>query len=139
MLVSVSVYHYLLPSQLFFITDNNSAYNFLVDTGAEVSVLPATCTDRKHPQDGCNLLEVNGSSIIVYGKRLLTLNLGLRRIFRWIFIVANVQAPILGADFLCHFSLLVNIKHSHLIDATTQLRVQGVVSQATSPSPSFLP
>ena len=45
----------------------------------------------------------------------------------------------MGADFLRHFSLLVDIKHSRLIDATTQLRVQGVLSQATSPSPSFLP
>ena len=126
----------LLPSQLFFITDNNSAYRFLVDIGAEVSVLPPTRTDRKHPQEGCNLLAVNGSSIITYGKRSLTLNLGLRRAFRWIFIVANVQEPILGADFL---RLLVDIKHSRLIDATTQLRVQGVLSQATSPSPSFLP
>ena len=129
----------LLPSHLFFITDNNSAYRFLVDTGAEVSVLPPTCTDRKHPQEGCNLLAVNGSSIPTYGKCSLTLNLGLRRVFRWIFIVANVQAPILGADFLHHFSLLVDIKHSHLIDTKTQLRVQGMVSQTTSPSPSFLP
>ena len=129
----------LLPSHLFFITDNNSAYRFLVDTGAEVSVLRPTRTDRKHPQEGCNLLAVNGSSIPTYGKRSLTLNLGLRRVFRWIFIVANVQAPILGADFPHYFSLLVDIKHSHLIDTTTQLRVQGIASQTTSPSPSFLP
>ena len=57
----------LLPSHLFFITDNNSAYRFLVDTGAEVSVLPPTRTVRKHPQGGCNLLAVNGSSIPTYG------------------------------------------------------------------------
>ena len=129
----------LLPSHLFFITDNNSAYRFLVDTGAEVSVLPPTHTDRKHPQEGFNLLAVNGSSIPTHGKRSLTLNLGLRRVFRWIFIVANVQAPILGADFLRHFSLLVDIKHSRLIDTTTQLRVQGMASQTTSSSPSFFP
>ena len=53
--------------------------------------------------------------------------------------MANVQAPILGADFLRHFSLLVDIKHSRLIDTTTQLRVQGMASQTTSPSTSFLP
>ena len=129
----------LLPYHLFFITDNNSAHRFLIDTGAKVSVMPPTRTDRKHPQEGCNLLAVNGSSIPTYGKRSLTLNLGLRRVFRWIFIVANVQAPILGADFLRHFSLLVDIKHSRLIDITTQLRVQGMVFQTTSPSPSFLP
>ena len=122
----------LLPSQLFFITDNYSGYRFLVDTGA-------SRTERKHPQDGCNLLAVNGSAIVTYGKRSLTLNLGLRRTFRWVFIVANVQTPILGADFLRYYSLLVDIKHSRLVDAITQLRVQGITSQVTSPSPSFLP
>ena len=35
------------------------------------------------------------------------------------FYVANVQALILGANFLRHFSLLVDIKHSRLIDTTT--------------------
>ena len=50
-----------------------------------------------------------------------------------------MQSPILGADFLCHYSLLVDIKHSRLVDAITQLRVQGIISQVTSPSPSLLP
>ena len=126
----------LLPSHLFFVTDSNSGYHFLVDTGAEVSVLPPSGTERKHPQGGCNLLAVNGSAITTYGKRSLTLNLGLRRTFRWVFIVANVQSPILGADFLRHYNLLVDIKHSRLVDAITQLRVQGIISQVTSPSPS---
>ena len=124
---------------MFFITDSNSGYHFLVDTGAEVSVLPPSGTERKHPQGGCNLLAVNGSAITTYGKRSLTLNLGLRRTFRWVFIVANAQSPILGANFLRHYSLLVDIKHSRLVDAITQLRVQGIISQVTSPSPSFLP
>ena len=33
----------------------------------------------------------------------------------------------------------MDIKHSRLNDTTTQLRVQGMASQTTSPSPSFLP
>ena len=129
----------LLPDQLIFITDSNSGYRFLVHIGAEVSVLPPSCTESKHLQDGCNLLAVNGSAITTYGKRSLTLNLGLRRTFQWVFIVANVQSPILGADILRHYSLLVDIKHSWLVDAITQLRVQGIILQVTSPSPSLLP
>ena len=65
----------LLLSQLFFITDNNSAYRFLIDTGAEISMLLPTRTDRKHPQEGCNLLAVNGSSIPTHGKHSPTLTL----------------------------------------------------------------
>lgn len=129
----------LLPSRLFFITDSYSSYRFLIDTGAEVSVLPPSRTERKHPQDNHNLLAVNGSSVVNCGERSLTLNLGLRRTFRWVFIVANVQNPILGADFLRHYSLLVDIKHSRLVDTVTQLRVQGITSQVVSPSPSLLP
>jgi len=128
----------LLPSRLFYIIDSNHNYRFLVDTGAEVSVVPPSPAERKH-QNGFNLLAVNGSGIATYGKRSLTLNLGLRRTFRWVFIVADVHTPILGADFLRHYDLLVDMKQSRLVDAITQLRVQGILSQTISPSPSFLP
>ena len=101
--------------------DKSSGYRLLVDTGAEVSVLPPSRSDRKHAGEGCNLLAVNGSAIATYGERSLTLDLGLRRTFRWVFIIANVQSAILGADFLRHYSLLVDMKHSRLVDAITQL------------------
>jgi len=128
----------LLPSCLFYIIDSNHNYHFLVDTGAEVSVVPPSPAESKH-QNGFNLLAVNGSGIATYGKHSLTMNLGLHRNFRWVFIVADVHTPILGADFLCHYDQLVDMKQSRLVDAITQLRVQGILSQTTSPSPSFLP
>ncbi len=43
-------------------------------------------------------------------------HLGLRRKFQWVFVEAAVQQPILGADFLKHFNLLVDLKHKQLID-----------------------
>ena len=43
----------------------------------------------------------------------------------------------LGADFLQHFGLLVNVRHSELSDGITQLRVQGILSTTASPSPSI--
>ena len=128
----------LLPSRLFFIIDSYSSYHFCVDTGAKVRVLPPYRTERKHPQENYNFLAVNPSSIVTYGERSLTLKLGLRRTFRWVFYVANMQNPILGADFLCRYSPLVDIKHS-ILDTVTQLRVQGITSQVVSPSPSLLP
>ena len=126
----------LLPSRLFYIMDKSCGYRLLVDTGAEVNVLPPSRSDRKHAREGCNLLAVNGSAIATYGERSLTLDLGLRRTFRWVFIIANVQSAILGADFLRHYSLLVDMKHSRLVDAITQLRVQGISSKVSSPSPT---
>lgn len=80
----------------------------LVDTGAEVSVVPASRADRKRQQD-FSLSAVNNTSITTFGKRSLSLNLGLWRTFRWIFVVADVQKPIIGADFLHHFGLLVDL------------------------------
>ena len=81
---------------------------------------------------------VNNTPIATYGNRLLTLNIGLRRQFQWIFIVADVKHPILGADFLRHYNLLVDIGHNRLSDALTQLKVQGIVTHDISPSPTLL-
>ena len=64
---------------------------------------------------------VTCSAIATYGRRSLTLNLGLKHTSRWVFIIANVKSPILGVDFLRQYSLLVDIKHSCLIDTITQL------------------
>ena len=83
---------------------------FLVDTGSEVSAIPPSPPDCRHSPDKLTLMAMNDTPIRTYGKRSLTLNLGLRRSFPWIFIIAEVQKPILGADFLWHFGLLVDMK-----------------------------
>lgn len=77
------------------------------------------------------LLAANNSEIPTYGQKVLDLNLGLRRKFRWTFIIAQVATPILGADFLKHFSLLVDLKNGKLIDAITKLFVHGYFSNST--------
>jgi len=51
-----------LPSHLLFLSDKISGRRFLVDTGAEVSVIPPTAADRKHQQES-GLRAVNGPSI----------------------------------------------------------------------------
>ena len=126
-------------SRLFCITDRNCGYQFLVDTGAEISILPPSHAERKRPNEHLTLQAVNGSPIATYGNRSLTLELGLRRTFRWVFVIADVERPILGADFLRHFHLLVDMTHSRLVDPFTQLCIQGVRSMSTTLSPSLLP
>ena len=122
---------------LFHVVDKSSGLRFLVDTRAKVSVIPPSQTDRKCPQQNFTLQAVNNTSITTYGSQSLTLNLGLRRTFRWIFIIADVQHPILGADFLRNYSLLVDMSHNRLLDSLTQLKVQGIVTQESSPSPTL--
>lgn len=112
------------------IRDNNSSYNFLVDTGAEVSCLPKFLFDKNNKiiktSPNTRLFAANGTEIKVYGSQRLELNLDLRREFTWDFIIADIQSPILGADFLSHYDLLVDMKNDCIIDSVTNLRTKSL-------------
>jgi len=71
--------------------------------------------------------------IATYGNQLLTLNIGLRRTIQWVFIIADVKNPIIGADFLRHYGLLVDVEHNQLVDNITQLR--AIVTPCTTEQP----
>ncbi|XP_064482901.1 uncharacterized protein LOC135395737 [Ornithodoros turicata] len=113
---------------------------FFVDTGAEVSVLPASPSDRRRPVL-FHLTAVNSTTIPVFRQQILRLNLGLRRSFSWLFLVAGVGQAILGADFLQHFDLTVNVLHKRLLDLTTNLSVfvKSAPSSSVVASTSTLP
>ncbi|BHF84632.1 hypothetical protein SprV_0902778300 [Sparganum proliferum] len=64
--------------------------------------------------------------IFTFGSRSLTLNIGLRRSFSWIFVIADMPQSILGSDFLAEFDLLVDCRRSCLLDRTTGLSVRGL-------------
>lgn len=76
-----------------------------------------------------NLFAANGSRIKTFGEKRLNLNLSLRREFQWNFIIADVDQPIIGADFLKHYGLLVDVKNNKLIDSTTKIHVIGKTSR----------
>ncbi len=90
--------------------------------------MPPTAADRRHLQEGFTLQAANNTVINTYGKRSLTLDLCLRKSLPLIFIIADVQNPILGADFLRHFHLLVDMHSKSLIDSVTHLQVHGTGS-----------
>ena len=129
----------LPSSRLLYVSDTHTKVQFLVDTGSEVSVIPPTPADRRRSTDPRTLTAVNDTPIRTYGQRSLTLNLGLRRSLPWIFVIADVQKPILGADFLRHYGLVVDLHQHKLTDTHTHLQVQGILSSGTSPSPSLCP
>jgi len=58
----------------------------------------------------------NGTPILTYSTRYVEVSFGGRR-FGWDFVMAAVSTPLLGADFLCAFNLLVDVTICHLIDA----------------------
>ncbi|GFQ82731.1 peptidase A2 domain-containing protein [Trichonephila clavata] len=107
------------------LADKVSKLKFLVDTGADVSVLPKHYAPKADSSNELLLLAANGTKIATFGKKRLTLDLNLRRNFTWSFIIANVNQPIIGLDFLKHYNLLVDVKSGCLIDGITKLTTQG--------------
>lgn len=90
------------------VVDRKSGLRFLVDTGANISVLPATKRlfgDSASISD-YKLYAANGSEIKTFGVKTLVLNFSLRRPFTWAFVLTDVRQPINGADFLSHTSWL---------------------------------
>ncbi|GFQ95874.1 transposon Tf2-9 polyprotein [Trichonephila clavata] len=107
-------------SRRLFIKDKSSNIAFLIDTGSDVSVLPASISEKRKGNSIQQLSTAN-TSINVYGKRLLTLDLNRRRVFRWPFLIASVSVPIIGADFLYHFNISPDLRNRKLIDNATKL------------------
>ena len=68
-----------------------------------------------------HLQAVNNSAIATFGEKSCTLNIGLRRVFQWVFLIADVPMAIIGADFLQHYALLVDVTNHKLINTTTHL------------------
>lgn len=106
-----------------FITDPITRLTFLIDTGADISLIPPADGERKKAGN-LKLFAANGGVIATYGERLLTLELGLRRRLPWRFIIADVSYPIIGADFLAEYGLLPDLKNHVIVDAETLLRGQ---------------
>lgn len=60
----------------------------------------------------------------------LQLDCGLRRPLYWSFIEAKTKLPIIGADLLPHYGLLINLKKKHLVDSTINVTSTGSVGAA---------
>ena len=133
--------------RLFYVRDKRTSVDFLIDTGAAVSVLPpsfvplssrlAMSSSSGSSSPARQLTAANSSSIATYGQHL-DLNLGLRRSFKWIFVVADVSFPIIGADFLGHFNLVVDVAKQQLRDASTLLCTTSSTSAFTDSSVDLL-
>ncbi|KOX68374.1 hypothetical protein WN51_07925 [Melipona quadrifasciata] len=70
------------------------------------------------------MFTANRTTISTYSIKSLCLDLGLRRAFQWKFVIANVAKPVIGADFLPQFGLLIDLR---LLD-TTSLATTGRIA-----------
>ncbi|GFT26054.1 retrovirus-related Pol polyprotein from transposon 17.6 [Trichonephila clavipes] len=117
-----------------FLLDRKSGQKFLIDSGSEICVIPPSPTMNKSSQSNFSLFAANNTKIPAYGIVRKELNLGLRRPFIWTFIIADVSSPIIGADFLKHFNLLIDLKKKRLMDVETSLFTPCVFSNIVQPS-----
>lgn len=120
-------------SHRLFVTDKTSKLTFLVDTGANISVLPRRKGTQEQPLP-FQLYAANNTVIPTYGEKTLELDLNLRRSFKWKFIIAAVSKPILGADFLKFHHIIVDIKNRRLIDGKTLLTTNAQLCAANIPT-----
>jgi transposase InsO family protein len=115
----------IAPGRLVHVLDELSNRRFLCDTGASYSVFPFRSPE---PPSGPSLTGPNGQRILCWGERELALSFhGVS--FTWIFLLADVQFPILGIDFLRHYHLVVDAAGGQLVDARS-LRAFPAVSVA---------
>ena len=124
------------PPQLL-LADKLSGKTFLIDTGAQVSLVPASASDRSSAANHSSpqLTAANGTRIPSYGTRASRVSLG-GRLFPVTLVVADVRRPILGADFLRRHNLLVDVLGQRLIDARSfNSYMQGIEVCCTPETP----
>ena len=97
------------------VCDGLSGRSFLVDTGADISLFPASVEGKRTPSIA-NLIAANGTTIKSFGQRSIKLRLSssasdICHPFR----LADVSRPILGSDFFARTGLLVDVKNRQLV------------------------
>ncbi|GFW88540.1 retrovirus-related Pol polyprotein from transposon 17.6 [Trichonephila clavipes] len=118
-----------------FLLDRKSGQKFLIDSGSEICVIPPSPTMNKSPQSNFSLFAANNTKIPAYGMVRKELNLGLRRPFIWTFIIADVSSPIIGADFLKHFNLLIDLKKKRNPSLISKSASHGTVHHIITTGP----
>ena len=112
----------------FFIKDELSDHRFLVDTGAFRSILPPSRDNNPTLQpSSAALVAANGTSIQTYGEQEVNIRLS-GQTYSWTFIIADVRHPLLGADFLSHYSLVVDVARHRLLNTDTYTSVPLCIS-----------
>ena len=117
-------------SPLFYLKDSLSGRLFLVDTGAAASVFPHRSDS---PPSDLRLTAANGKGIASWGSRTLLLRFDSKR-YEWPFLLAAVDRPILGADFLRHHGLVVDLQGHQLLNIADMSVVRGSTSASSRQS-----
>ena len=103
--------------------NSSHTLDFLVDTGASLSLLPLRFSRHfSVVPSAVKLSSVEGKAVPVHGECLLTIgSKDLRRSYKWCFVIADIANAIIGADFLAAHKLSVSCSRATLTDDVTGL------------------
>ena len=121
-------------SRLLHIQDRASGCSFLIDTGAEITLIQVSPADNCAAVSSTHsapLVAANGTEIKTYSIRRLPLKFG-NKCFQGSFIIAGVNQAIFGAHFLCDNGLLVDLQGQSCIHSARYATI-------TAPSIMCLP
>ena len=123
----------------FFIRDQHSGTSFLVDTGAQRSILPATKWDRQGYQ-GEGLKAANQTNIATYGTRTVMLKFG-NKLYEHVFTIADLPHRFLGMDFFEQNGISIDAQKRELFhrgngETICQVTANGTVQPSEGPSES---
>ena len=122
-------------STLLFLRDILSERDFLVNSGASISVFPGPASTSS---EGVRLLTADGTMMYCSGTRIIPPRFSCgpkSKVYSWNFHLAPVSVPLLEADFLQHFNLLVDVKVRRLVHA--QCPEDIIIHASLTPVPVF--
>jgi hypothetical protein len=117
------------------ITDRCSKQQSLLDTCSDLSLFLHKLFPQCKERINFNPCAANGTTIPTYRWPLLSLNLGLWHDFTCRFMVVDITHPLIGADFLSHFGLLVDCSNNYLVDGAKS--PSALIQAESSPTPSI--
>ena len=115
--------------------DRQTGTQFLVDTGADICIFPASALVRRASSPTGSLMAANGSKIDTWNHRTLTLNFGNKRTCRQDFYLADVTSPILGANFFTANNVAINLR-GRLIDLNSCCTLSAELECSSSSFPA---
>jgi len=102
------------PGVLGLLIDERTSNSYLADSGSVYSLIPHQSST---PPTGPRLVTADKKPVACWGECVRTLHVAGRR-FTWKFLLAAVAFPIVGADFLTAFKLMVDLDKMRLVHNT---------------------
>ncbi|KAL7305109.1 hypothetical protein TKK_0002516 [Trichogramma kaykai] len=96
----------------------------LVDTGADVSVIPKELVSADEPTH-LKLYKADGTAMSTYGSHQVIVRFNDVEPFNFSFIATNVPYPILGVDFIYKFKLLIDLHGKRLLKQDNSVFASG--------------